>query len=486
MKVNLRTSRPAWVRRSQISLGVMSALLLGACAQVPQLGSMPEPKDIQSFSAAKSLEGGKAGQWPMDRWWDAFSDDQLNELIDDALYDSPTLSVAQARLAQAMAAAQQAGAALGPEVGANATIGKTKQSYNNGIPAAFVPQGWNGTGNVGLNFRYELDFFGKNRAALEAAISTVEAARADKAQARLALSTAIAAAYAELARLYAEQDAASRALQVRTQTALLFEKRLSNGLETTGSLKQVEAKKALAEADLLAIDEAIALQKNQLAMLIGAGPDRALSIGKPFLDLSKATGLPANLQASLLGRRPDVVAAKLRAEAAAERIHVARAQFYPDINLSAVIGLQSLGLDMLAKSGSLAGSVGPAITLPIFDSGRLQGQYKGARAEYDAAVASYNGVVTQALQEVADVGVSQRALSGRLDRTQAAVDAATEAYRVIQNRYQGGLATYLEVLNAEDALLANVRALTNLRSRLFALDVQLVRALGGGYQAVQG
>jgi NodT family efflux transporter outer membrane factor (OMF) lipoprotein len=202
--------------------------------------------------------------------------------------------------------------------------------------------------------------------------------------------------------------------------------------------------------------------------------------------LSKASGLPGNLQASLLGRRPDIVAARLRAEAAAKQIDVAGAQFYPDVNLAAFIGFQSLGLNMLSKSGSVTGSIGPAITLPIFDSGRLKGQYKGARAEYDAAVASYNGAVTQALHEVADVGVSQRALAGRLERTQAAVDAATEAHRIAQNRYRGGLATYLEVLNAEDALLANVQALANLRSRRFALDVQLVRALGGGYQSTRG
>jgi NodT family efflux transporter outer membrane factor (OMF) lipoprotein len=486
MKPNVMKSEQQSRQPLRTVASVMSALFLTACAQVPQLGPLVHEKPIEAYGTARSFVPANAAQWPADKWWQNLQDAQLSQLIEEALTNSPTLSIAQARLAQALAVAEQAGAARRPEVSARASIAEAKQSYNNGVPADFVPHGWNDTGTVGLDMRWELDFFGKNKAALAAATSAAEAARADEAQARLVLATAIGSAYAELARLYAARDTADRALQVRSQTTSLFDERLKNGLETTGSLKQAEAKKEMAAADLLAIDEAIALQKNQLAALTGAGPDRALNIGRPGIDLSKASGLPGNLQASLLGRRPDIVAARLRAEAAAKQIDVAGAQFYPDVNLAAFIGFQSLGLNMLSKSGSVTGSIGPAITLPIFDSGRLKGQYKGARAEYDAAVASYNGAVTQALHEVADVGVSQRALAGRLERTQAAVDAATEAHRIAQNRYRGGLATYLEVLNAEDALLANVQALANLRSRLFALDVQLVRALGGGYQSTQG
>ncbi|HEY8608367.1 MAG TPA: efflux transporter outer membrane subunit [Noviherbaspirillum sp.] len=462
-------------------LVLLGALVLAGCAQVPQLGALPEPKTVEAYQSSKTISASDAA-WPADQWWNDFRDDQLSGLINEALQNAPSLAVAQARLSQALAAAEQAGASLRPGLTADASLGKTKQSYNNGVPEAAVPHGWNTTASAGFNLRYEIDFWGKNRAALAAATSAAEATRADQAQARLTLSTTIASAYAELARLYAERDALEKAVQVRTRTTELFGDRQRNGLETTGSLKQVEARKAAAEAELLAMDEAIALQKNQLAALTGMGPDRALAIARPSLDLARAAGLPANLQADLLGRRPDVVAARLRAQAAAKRIDQARAAFYPNVNLSAFIGFQSLGLDLLTKSGSLAGSVGPAISLPIFDTGRLQGQYKGTRAEYEEAVASYNGAVNQAIKEVADVAVSQRAISGQLGKAQEAVDAATEAYRVAQNRYQGGLATYLEVLSAEDALLSNVRALTNQRSRLFTLDVQLVRALGGGYR----
>jgi NodT family efflux transporter outer membrane factor (OMF) lipoprotein len=177
-----------------------------------------------------------------------------------------------------------------------------------------------------------------------------------------------------------------------------------------------------------------------------------------------------------------VVAARLRAEAAAKQIKVAKAQFYPNVNLTAYLGFQSLGLSMLTKAGSDIGSIGPAISLPIFEGGRLRGQYRQASGSYDEAVANYDGAVTQALQDVADAAVSEKALSGRLGKVQEAVDAAAAAARIAQNRYAGGLATYLDVLNAQDTLLTNQRDLSTLRSRMFALDVQLVRALGGGYR----
>jgi outer membrane protein TolC len=151
------------------------------------------------------------------------------------------------------------------------------------------------------------------------------------------------------------------------------------------------------------------------------------------------------------------------------------------VNLLAFVGVQSLGLDMLAKGGSSIGSVGPAISLPIFDGGRLRAQLGGAHADYAQAVASYDGTVVQALQEVADAALSQRALAPQLARSTEAVDASREAWQVQNNRYTGGLATYLEVLSAEDTLLSALRTQSDLQSRAFSLDVALVRALGGGY-----
>lgn len=454
---------------------------ISGCAQFSEIGPRAEPKNIEAYQSTQRLAG-NAVAWPDDNWWTAYGDKQLDALINEGLHGAPSLAAAQARLLKAEGRAQQQGAALLPQVSANASVDYMKQSYNNGVPADFVPKNYNNEGRATLDFSYEIDFWGKNRAALAAATSDLEAARADAAQARITLSTSIAAAYAEFGRLLSQRDTAQAALQVRMETLTLFEQRRLNGLETQGSVKQVLARRAMAEADLLSVTESINLQRNKLAALIGAGPDRGLQLSRPMVDMSHPFGMPQQLPANLLGRRPDVVATRLRVEAAAKQIDVAKAQFYPNVNLQAYLGAQSLGLGMLTKAGSDIGSVGPAISLPIFEGGRLRGQYRSASASYDEAVADYNSTVTQALQDVADVAVSEKALSGRLNKVQEAVGAADEAYRIARNRYEGGLATYLDVLNAQDNLLTNQRELSTLRSRLFALDVALVRALGGGYQ----
>ncbi|MDH6148227.1 MULTISPECIES: efflux transporter outer membrane subunit [Paraburkholderia] len=483
----MQESTDVAMQHKRVRLAV--AFAVSACAQLPDMPQKPVAKDISRYETAHSLsaDGGKQGStasaWPTDQWWLSYNDPQLNALIGEALQDEPTLAAAQARLHNAEASAQVAGAALLPEVSADGSVQKKKQSYNNGIPSDFVPHGWRPYGSAELNFSYEIDFWGKNRAALAAATSELDAARADAAQARMVLSASIAAAYADLARLFAERDSAQAALQVRTQSAQLFRERFANGLETQAGVKQAESKQQSAQADLLALDESIALERNQIAALMGAGPDRGLRIAPPAVDLTQPAGMPANLGLGLLGRRPDVVIARLRVEAAAKRIDVARAGFYPDITLGASVGFQSLGLNMLTNAASLAGNFGPAITLPIFNGGRLRGELRGARATYDEAVANYDETLTKALHDVADVAASERALADRLQATQAAYDDAAQAHQVALDRYRAGLAGYLEVLNAADTMTSAQRQLADIRSRTFSLDVALVRALGGGYQA---
>ncbi|GLQ91586.1 efflux transporter outer membrane subunit [Dyella acidisoli] len=481
MKKVVRT----WGVPSQMGGALAVAMLLSACAQFPSMPPKPVTKDVQSYQTAQSFVADAAqpaSTWPDEQWWQRYNDPQLNALIAEALKGEPTLAAAEARLHNAEASAQEAGAALLPQVSAQGLVEKEKQSYNNGIPAAFVPQGWREYGSAELNFSYEIDFWGKNRAALAAATSELDASRADLAQARMVLAASIADAYADLARLYAERDSAEAAVKVRTQSAQLFADRFAHGLETQASVQQAESRRQSAEADLLSLDESIGLARNRIAALMGEGPDRGLSIQRPAVNLTQPADMPANLALGLLGRRPDVVIARLRAEAAGKRIDVARAGFYPNVNLGAMIGVQSLGLNMLSKSGSEVGNVGPAITLPIFNGGRLRGELRGARATYDEAVANYDETLTKALHDVADVAVSRRALADRLRATQAAYDAAAQAHRVAVDRYRVGLSGYLDVLSAADTMTTAQRQLADIQSRTFTLDVSLVRALGGGYQ----
>jgi NodT family efflux transporter outer membrane factor (OMF) lipoprotein len=458
-----------------------SSSLVAACASVPDLGAAPMVRPAESYAAAKSLEAPGA-EWPQDAWWAAYGDAQLGGLIDEALKGSPTMAVAAARVGRAEALAQQAGAALKPQ--ASGSLSASAAYIDTGkLLGSSGPSGIQTNGYGFLNLSFDFDLWGRNRAALAAATSEAEAARTDAAQARLTLSTSVAAAYADLAQLYSSLDAANEAVTVRRRSLELIQQRQVNGLENNGAVQQAEAGRAQAQAEVASIEEAVALNKNRIAALIGGGPDRALSIARPAIAAPKAFGLPAELQTELLGRRPDIVAARLRAEASASRTKQAKAGFYPNVNLTALAGAASLDLSSLSSSTLGGATIGPAISLPIFDAGRLQGQYRAAWADHQAAVAEYDRTLNQALQEVADVAVSERALATRLANTRAALAASEQAHRIARDRYDGGLSSYLEVLRAEDSLIANRRAVADLQTRAFFLDVALVRALGGGFTA---
>lgn len=468
------------------SAALLTMLLCSACASVPDLGELPQVNDAASLAAGlETPRASAADLWPDSAWWVGYQDPQLTRLVEEALAGSPTLEEAAARVRRADALAKQAGASRYPSIDTAARAGGLRVSENIGLPAGTVPDSWNDAGEVSLGLTYDLDIWGRHRASLRAAMSEADAARAEEATVRLALSTGVASTYAELVRLHALKDAAATDLRIRGDSAMLIRQRLAQGLENNAALEQAEAGRANAAAELARIDEQIDLSRNQLAALLGTGPARGQQIALPKLTKLRNFGLPDDLGIAIVGRRPDVVAARLRTEAFASRIKVAKADFYPNIRLSGLSGFQALGLDDLFASGSSYGMVGPEISLPIFSGGRLEGAYRGARAEYDGAVAAYNQAIVQAVRDVADVAARQRALRIRYAQSRAALAASERAYQLIHARYRGGLAPYFEVLSAEDALNANRRAATDLEASAFMLDVALVRALGGGFRQLQ-
>lgn len=457
--------------------------MLAAC--VPQLGAAPQPRAAGSLASTQALPA-ESGEWPGEGWWQAYGDAQLTALIREGLAGSPDIATAAARVARAEGMAQAAGAALGPTLDADGKAGTVKQSYNNGFPKEFVPKGWKSNGDASLRLGLDLDLFGRNRATRRAALSERDAVRIDATAARLTLAASIASAYADLSQLYAERDVAVDAARIRSESAKLVADRVANGLDTEGERAQADSQVPSARADITALDTSIDLVRHQIAALVGAGPDRGLSIDRPQLAAPAAGALPANAGIALLGRRPDIVAARLRVEAADQRVKAAKAAFYPDVSLSALIGVQSLGLSNLVEKDSIYGNAAPALSLPIFDSGRRSGDYRSTRGDYDAAVADYDRTLLAALREVADA-ISNRAGLQREDKdASAALERSEAAYRIARLRYEGGLSTYLSVLTAEDAVVAARRRVADLRARAFTIDIALIRSLGGGFASEQG
>jgi len=476
--VGAASGRDRGWRRPPVFLALLSAV--AGCAALPGERPLSQPTPPQAYASAVAVSAAEA-DWPSDHWWLTYDDRQLSALIEEGLKGSPDLRMAQARFAAAKAIAEQTMSRERPTLDGQGQFGATKLSERYIYPAFATPNGWKDYSQVNLNLNWDLDFWGRNRAASKAAQLDAAARAGEQADARLALSTAIASAYGDLARLYAERDASADALEVRRKTTDLIHDRLLRGLETDGAFSRALSSQATAEADLADVNEEIALRRNQIAALMGAGPDRGLTIRRPPALNGRTFGLPKNLPLALIARRPDVLASRRRVEAAASRVGAARASFFPDINLSPSIGLQALGIGNLVRSGSDFGSVGPAVDLPIFEGGRLRGQLRQAEAEYDLAVSQYDGALTEALREVADAAASERALSERLSQSALAEAYAQEAFISATNRYRGGLATYLDVLTAEDALITSRRTVASLRTRGFSLDISLTRALGGGF-----
>nr|WP_321456173.1 efflux transporter outer membrane subunit [uncultured Cohaesibacter sp.] len=469
-------------RATPVALGIL--FLLAGCAIPPKDTPLAEMKPVSSYQTGKSLLANRA-QWPSDHWWESYKDQQLNNLMKEGLAEANDIRLANARLKLAQAATSMSKSTLFPNLGVNASVDQERQSYHYLMDEAFVPQGWNDGGIATLNLNWEIDFWGKNRAALAAAKGEQKAAEAEAAAARLAVSSSIAQAYAGLATLYASRDAAASALRVRNDSLKLMQSRFNQQLENESALERAKSNQQSTIARLAAIDEQIALAKNQMAALLGKGPDRGLSIKRPRVSGGHYYGLPNQLPLDLLGRRPDIVAARLRAEAAVKHVDEAKAAFYPNVNITAMIGRQALGLDLLHKPDATLGSVGPAVSLPILDGGRLRAGLSRTKASQEMAVATYDQTLVRALKDVADAVVSKRQLSVRLNATSNAVKAAQNAYDIVKNRYEGGLATYLEVLAAEDAMIGARGEAAALRARSFALDVQLVRALGGGFREME-
>ncbi|PEQ12799.1 RND transporter [Novosphingobium sp. PC22D] len=457
------------------------ALTLSACA-APDLGPRPQLRTPGDLAASRALaDDAVAREWPDERWWTVYGDPQLDSLVAEALANSPDVAAAAARIRQARGAAEVTGAAGLPQISGEASGGFTKQSYNNGVPSDFVPRGWKSTGTLALSGDFDLDLWGRTRSALAAARSETEAREVDARQAVLLLSSNVVSSYFDLARLLERDKSLTEAVKARQDVYDLTDGRVREGLENQGPLRQARAAVASARIELAANREQIALRRHAIAALLGAGPDRALDLVPTPIAAVPAQAVPEDAGIALAGRRPDIVAARLRVEAAGSRIDSAKAAFLPDISLRGLIGLTSLGISNLIDDGSTYGNAGGALSLPIFQGGRLSGQYRQTRGQYDEAVAAYNGTVVSALQEVADSLAGREVAQAQERDAIAARSDADAAYTIAMKRYRGGLSSYIEALSALQSALDARETAIDAHFRLLAREVALKRALGGGF-----
>ena len=468
---------------ARFAVATAMAALLAACASTSGLAPQASVREGGSLTAERALQDTSVSDaaWPAADWWKSFGDPQLDTLIGEALAASPTLNIAAARTRKALAEADVAHSALAPRIDANASSTRERFSEHGVAPPPLG--GSTQTFNVlQATLSWEIDFWGKNRSAYEAALGAARAAEVDSHAARLALSTAIAQAYVGLDRAYLLLDVAQPTLAEREQLYALTRDRNAAGLDSRLELKQAEAALPATRELIAQLDEATALARNQIAALLGAGPDRGLAIARPTAVAHATIGVPSKLPAELIGRRPDVIAERWRIEAASKEIASAKAEFYPNVNLLAFVGLQAFGGGNLLTAASRTMGIGPAVTLPIFDAGRLRANLAGKDADYDIAVEQYNQTLADAMRDVVDQVVSLRSLAEQRKEQEMALATAGEAYDLALLRYREGLGNYLQVLSAEQPLLVQRSLDADLHARELALSIDLVRALGGGYE----
>jgi len=437
--------------------------------------------DGNQIESAESLKKSaiSPASWPVSNWWERYGDPQLSQLVTEALKDSPSLRIAEARMRQATALAGIADAARSPQVSGKLNDTRQRFSANSTVPKPLAGT-WNSFNETTLNFSYEFDFWGKNQAAVDAALDRMHASEVDARAANLILTFGVVQTYFRLAQAYEQLDLAELVLKQREDLLGLTRQRVTAGIDSDVELKQAESALPSGRQQLAAWHEAIAITRNQLAALLGKGPDRGFALARPGLTHEQVVELPSSVPADLIGRRPDVVAQRWRVEAAGRDIDVAKAQFYPNISLLAFVGFQSLGLSQFLKAGSQVTGMGPAVSLPIFDGGRLRGNLGARHADYDAAVEQYNQTLVDALHDVVNQLTSIQWLVEQRDQQVLAVQTAQIAYELSMQRYRAGLGNYLQVLIAESQVHIQKKLLIDLNARALQLDANLIRALGGG------
>jgi len=478
-------------------VGFMLVLMSG-CAWIPTGDKPAEFQTPPSMEHTLSHKGhdesiAPAVHWPPERWWREFDSSELNGLMDVALKENIGLKVAAARLRQAQALVRVEGARLLPFLDAEAEFENTRISEN-GVFAALNRQEAAGANIVfgkinPFNFRYEFDFWEKNRAAMEAALGEAAAEKAELAEVLLQLTGAIARSYIHGMALRQQLDLTNDMAKLRRDLLSMDETRLQLGLDSADPVKQATIELEQINKREAGIRDQLDIQRNLLARLMGKGPDSTQNLFTGTVINPEKVRLPTQLPLELLSQRPDLASALHRAEAAAQRVKVAKASFLPTIDLTAFAGVNALRMtkgasslaSLLFSGSSFSYGIAPGLRLPLFEGGRLRGELSAQRAEYDGAVELYNETLLHAVQEVADSLSRWRETRAILKAHGRLLSAQHENLSLAQVRFRSGLDDRRAMLGRQHAVLEQEYVLKNVESDQLLAMVDLMEALGGGY-----
>jgi multidrug efflux system outer membrane protein len=455
---------------------------LAACAGFP---GKQKPVALPAAAPISGLDETAGGSWPEREWWHRYADPTLNMLIDQAVATAPTLATAHARFDAARETVREAGAASGARVDFVGDAERQRLSDNGIIsffPASLSPGfNWYNQFDLGLKASYTFDWWGKQRALVESAVDQAHAAQAERSAAALSLESAIADTYFGWQADQARLALARERLAVVQREGLIATQRVRAELDSAANLPKA--------------DGAIAAVQEQIAALEGSAQLRIVAlaalVGRPAADLPPLTAralptfpadLPDNVRLDLISRRADITASRWRVEAAERRLDSARAEFYPDLSINALAGLNSLTSSKLLEYGSRAPSAGVAIHLPIFDAGRLKAQYRGAEFLIDAAVSTYDQAIVDAARDVATQVATRAQIAAERSQRVIQLGAAEQFEKSEAARVRQRVADLRAELVAAEMTMQQRDALLQLDAAALSNDISLQRALGGGYQ----